>query len=201
MKFKSALIFLSALTASATAQLITNADFETSIGSGWSSIQGLAFIYYQNSRVTGITNPQSGDYYVVLGLSSSEGGKISQTVTLAPNTAYTLTGYANTTTKTFAAESGVGSPFFVDVFDNTNNISFGNADGIFTEDNNWRQFSLSFNSGNSTNATINLAESSSNNNFVGVAFDNITLTAVPEASTALFGGLSIIGLALRRRRG
>jgi Carbohydrate binding domain len=195
MKTKLTLAAFAALAMSVSAQnLLTNDNFETGV-TGWTanaeaSLTAFSFI--------GITVPQDGAAFAIFGDGNTlVDGARSQTVTLSLNTLYTFTGYA-TATIGFVGPSAVGMPFTANVFDDTNNVFFGNANGAIAAPGSWQQFSFSFNSGSSTSATVNLSGGGIDDQ--DLAFDNITLTAVPEASTALLSGLSVLGLALRRLR-
>lgn len=56
-----------------------------------------------------------------------------------------------------------------------------------------------FNVGPRSNAFLTFSASNNNSTFGGGNFDNLSVTAVPEPSAALLGGLSVLAL-LRRRR-
>jgi hypothetical protein len=56
-----------------------------------------------------------------------------------------------------------------------------------------------FNVGSRSTAFLTFSASNNNSTFGGANFDNLSVTAVPEPSAALLGGLSVLAL-LRRRR-
>jgi hypothetical protein len=191
MKIKLTLAAFLALAMSTSAQLV-NGDFDTS--GGWTVSNG-AFILGGYGGIA----PETGSNFGVVDGSSAlaPNATLTQTIPIASNTDYTLEGYAQIFSS--PGNSLFESTAIVDLG------AFGNANFQLTAVGLWIPFSSTFNSGSATSFTLTLGESYTTqfaNDNIAIAFDSISLTAapVPEASSALLGGLGALALLGRRRR-
>lgn len=127
-----------------------------------------------------------GHYMIVNGTTTGTGPTWAQTVSVTPNTQYTLSAW-------FASLIGndiANVEFRVNGFVVTPAFSAPNATGV------WEQRSVTFNSGASTSISVEIWDSSQLYSGNDYAIDDIHLTPTPGAAALMVVG----GLASARRR-
>jgi hypothetical protein len=188
--------------AGTAANQITGWTFLTNYGGAptASTVGGPAYSFVANN--TSANAPFNIPGYAINGnflyLNDNPGPEpaVSQSVKVAPNTSYLLTGnYRSVILNQYAA------PFHVEVSDINGIVATGNfaPTGTVPSDP-WGSFSVPFTTNGSTSSiTVTLVSQFGGDNDYGV--DNVSLaTAVPEPSTLALLGLGIAGTAGYRRR-
>ena len=195
----AAIAVVSAVPAQASANLLSNGSFESPVVGGNFDTLGagdtMGAWTVGGGGVDHIhTYWQAADGVQSVDMSALSAGTISQTVNTVAGRNYNLTIWVagnndggNTIKHLDALIDGnvIGSPTF-------------NITGTTKSNMGWTEFSYNF---VSTGGPTTVSFQSQENNPYGAALDNVSLKAVPEASTVVLFGLMLVGgsLLLRKR--
>ena len=179
-------LLLSAAQSAVAANLVTNGGFETGNFSGWTQFGNTSFTAV-DGPIFGV-DPHSGNRQAYFGPSGSAGG-IQQTLTVTPNTDYTIEFWLNNL---------AGAPNFYQLLFDGVPLTVVGGSGAFE----YTHFSFTGTTDGDATAVLRFAFQHDPSLFF---LDDVSvdLAAVPEPATlALLGlGLAGLGAAGRRRKG